>query len=460
MKKSRKSARGDARPPHVNRRDFLKGSSLATLMSMLGGVELRAQNSGSEEPKKEEGPKVKVGVIGLGLWGRDILQTLGRLPRADVAAICDTYQASVNRSKKHAPNAATTLDYRTILDNKDIPAVIIATPSHKHKEVVLAALQAGKQVYCEAPLANTIEDARTIALAAQAAPKQYFQAGLQLRSDPQRHFLLPFVRSGALGPWVMVRGQWHKKQSWRQDSPNADRLKEINWKLDKATSPGLVGEIGLHQIDSAGWFLGAQPLSVTGFGSIRRWDDGRTVPDTIQTVLEFPGGIQMIYHATLANSFDTEYEMFYGSDAAVMLRGNKAWLFKEVDSPLLGWEVYARKDRFGEETGIALVANATKLDAQGERPVEEAPFTNTPLYYALENFLANAASVAGAVEDFTAAFDPKDVAALKAHLAEVRMEHYAGFMEGYVATVIGLKANEAVAKGQKITFNKDWFKLA
>src|SRR6185369_9080923 len=151
------------------------------------------------------------------------------------------------RSAKNAPNAATTEDYRTILDNKDIPAVIIATPTHKHKDVVLAALQAGKHVYCEAPLAASVEDARAIAMAAKASPKTYFQSGLQLRADPQRHFLLPFIRSGALGPWVMVRSQYHKKQQWRLEASNPDRMKEINWRLDKAISPGLVGEIGVHQ---------------------------------------------------------------------------------------------------------------------------------------------------------------------------------------------------------------------
>lgn len=454
MKRLRKS------PPDVNRRAFLKGSSFATLMSLLGGVELRAQDPGGDEPKKPTGPKVKVGLIGLGLWGRDVLATLNRLPQADVAAICDTYPAMLRRSKNNAPNAATTEDYRTILDDKDIPAVIVATPTHKHKDIVLAALQAGKHVYCEAPLAQTVEDARVIARAAKANPKLYFQSGLQLRADPQRHFLLPFVRSGALGTWVMARSQWHKKTIWWQNSPNADRLKEINWRLDKATSPGLMGEIGLHQVDSARWFLSSKPTAVTGFGALRHWtNDNRTVPDTVQAVFEFPGGVQTIFDCTLANSFDTEYEMFYGSDAAVMLRGNKAWLFKEVDSPLLGWEVYARKDRFGEETGIALVANATKIAAQGEQPIEEAPFTNTPLYYALENFLANAGNWQGAVEDFAAAFDVNNVADLKKHLSELQLLPYAGYQEGYEATVIALKANEAVTKGQKITFEKEWFTI-
>ena len=87
-------------------------------MSMLGGIELRAQ-AGPEEPKKPAGPKVKVGLIGLGLWGREMLGTLGRLPQAEVAAICDTYPAMVRRSEKNAPGAATTEDYRSILDNKE-----------------------------------------------------------------------------------------------------------------------------------------------------------------------------------------------------------------------------------------------------------------------------------------------------------------------------------------------------
>src|SRR6185295_19305559 len=123
---------------------------------------------------------------------------------AETVAICDTYPAMLSRGAKDAPKAIQTKDYKTILDNKDINAVIVATPTHLHKEIVLAALKAGKHVYCEAPLAHTIEDAREIALAAKAAKKQIFQAGLQMRSDPQRQFLLPFIRSGALGKPVLA----------------------------------------------------------------------------------------------------------------------------------------------------------------------------------------------------------------------------------------------------------------
>src|SRR5207248_7909027 len=142
------------------------------------------------------------------------------------AAICDSYPAMLSRGAKDAPKATQTKDYKTILENKEINAVIVATPTHLHKEIVLAALKAGKHVYCEAPLAHTIEDAREIALAAKAAPQQViFQCGLQVRCDPQRIFLLPFVRSGALGKMIMARAQWHKKSSWRSASASPEQEK-------------------------------------------------------------------------------------------------------------------------------------------------------------------------------------------------------------------------------------------
>src|SRR5207245_2325032 len=179
-------------PLGYNRRDFLKSGSFASLMSLMGGVELFAQTT--------------------------------------------------------------------------------STPTEESKP---AALKAGKHVYSEAPLAGTIEDAREIARAARDAKKQIFQAGLQMRSHPQRHFLRPYIRSGALGKSVLARAQWHRKQSWRTASSDAEHEKALNWRLSKATSTGLIGEIGIHQIDQASWFLGAHPRSITGFSSLVRWgDDG------------------------------------------------------------------------------------------------------------------------------------------------------------------------------------------
>jgi predicted dehydrogenase len=430
-------------------------------MTVLGGVEIIAQTEQKQlDAAKDDSdqPKLRCAVVGFGNWGREIVSTLSRLPHAQVVTVCDSYEPSLKRAAKAAPGAATEKDYRKVLENKDVQAVLVATPSHQHREIAVAALQAGKHVYCEAPMATTIDEARAIAKAAKAAPRQVFQAGLLYRSDPQRHFLLPFVRAGALGKTVTARAQWHKKQSWRGTSPNPAREQEINWRLSNATSIGLIGEYGIHQIDSATWFLGERPLSVTGFGSVLFWKDGREVPDTVQAIFEFPGGVNLIYDATLANSFDAEYEMYYGSDAAVMLRESKAWMFKEVDAPLLGWEVYANKDTFYKETGIALSANATKLSKPGSKPGESD--TPTPLFSALDAFVTNAREIGAAVEDFKASYDISDVKALREYLANIKKQPGAGYQEGLDAAIVAIKANEAILKGQKISLTKDLFEAA
>ena len=454
----------DSNETGFNRRDFLKGGSLATLMAMMGGVELIAQPASEPKAETKPGSIVKVAVIGLGPWGREILDQLARIPlkdtHAEVVAICDNYPAMLRRSASKAPGATQAEDYKAVLDNKDVQAVIIATPSHLHKDIAIAALKAGKHVYCEAPLATTADDAKAIALAAKDAVGQVFQTGLQMRSDPQRHFLFPFIRSGALGKPVMARAQWHKKQSWRAASPNAEREKAVNWRLDKVLSPGLIGEIGIHALEQAGWFFNVEPIAVTGFSSTMLWKDGREVPDTVQAVIEYPGGLRFSYDASLATSFDAEYELLYGSDATVMMRDSKAWMFKEVDSALLGWEVYARKDNFYKETGIVLAAGSSKQTALVDKPTDGGPAALPPLYHSLAAFLANCPEVSNAVEDFKTMFDPKDKAGLATNLQSLTLKPYAGYREGYAATVLALKANEAAKGNQRIELKKEWFELA
>lgn len=446
----------------LNRRDFLQRGSFAALLSALGAVELRAQDKPKEEGStqyKTSGAPMKLGLIGCGVWGRDVIETAVRLPNAPIVALCDNYGAFLRRANKIVPEAKPYEDYQQLLGDSNVQGVIIATPTHQHKQIVVDALKSGKHVYCEAPLAHTVEDARAISAAAKAAYKLNFQPGLQNRSDPQRHFLLEFVRTGALGKQSLVRAQWHKKESWRRAAPTPEREREINWRLKRETSAGLAGEIGIHALDASGWFVNARPVAVQGFGSTMLWNDGRDVPDSIQTVLEYEGGARFTYDCLLTNSFDGEYEVYHGNDAALMVRGSRAWLFKEVDSPLLGWEVYARKDQFYKETGIALVANATKI-ASRDDAVEEIPFENTPLSHALKSFIHNSLTKAAGVEDFISNFGD-DADGVGQYLASIKgsLLPAASIAEGLEATVLALKTNEAVMTGKKIAFDQTWFEI-
>lgn len=414
----------------IDRRDFLKGAA-ATVALLMTAEQIIAAEEGEEKPVA--GPPVKIGVIGLGLWGREIVTTLGQIPSAQVAAICDTYQAYVNKGKEIAPNAAAFADYKQLLASPDVEAVVVAIPTHQHKEIVLAALQAGKHVYCEAPIAGSIEDARAIGLAAQGS-KQVFQAGLQGRSNPLYKHVVKFIRAGVLGTPSQAVAQWNKKTSWRRMAPTPQREAELNWRISKATSTGLVGEVGIHHLDLANWYLKGLPTAVSGFGSITAWKDGRDVPDTVQCVLEYPNGVNMVFFATLASSFSNTYTVFEGNSASVLLRDTRGWMIKEDDAPVLGWEVYARKEPTMDESGICLIANATKILAEGNEPGKEAenPQAKEAIYYALENFTRS---------------------------IRENLKSDCGPVEAYQAAVTAIKANEAINSGSRIAFQSELFEL-
>ena len=412
----------------VSRRSFLMGSALIS-----GAGLVRAANI-KQRPWPEDRDDVSIGIIGYGPQGRELASTLARVPGANVAAICDNYDPMLLRARRDVPQATRHSDYREVLDNADIQTVLIATPTHMHKDIVLDALEAGKHVYCEAPMAASIEDAQSIARAAQAATDQIFQVGQTFRSNPQHRSVYQFMRSGALGRPAMARGQWHSKESWRRTSPNADRVRALNWRLDPEISTGLIGEACLLQMDVAYWVLGELPSAVHGFGQVLAWPDGREVPDTIQAVLEFPSGLHMLFSATLASSFDEAYEVYYGTDSTIIFRDRgKAWMFKEVDAPMLGWEVYARRDKFYKESGIALLANATQLDAQNQDPTEDDPNVETPLWYAMQEFMDNHA------------FGPYPPAA--------------DWARGLEAAAIAIASNKAITQRTRIDIDPAWYSL-
>jgi predicted dehydrogenase len=446
----------------LNRREFIRNTSLSSLMVMMGGTLLQAEDAKKEEPKdtgySTVGAPVACAVIGCGAWGREIIQTLALLKNAPVVAICDTYKAYLNRAKEFVPHAALEEDYQKVLAMKEVQAVIVATPTHLHKEIVIAALQAGKHVYCEAPLANTIEDARAIAQAAKAAQKVNFQTGLQTRSDPAKLYVLEFIRNGAIGTPVMARGQWHAKESGRRASSNPDREKVLNWRMDKSLSLGLVGETGIHQLDLTSWFVNKRPVAVSGFGGILNWNDGRDVPDTEQLVLQYPDQFNMAYDCTLASSFDAEYSMLYGAYATIMMRDGKAWLFEESDCPLLGWETYASKEYFYKSAGISLSANASH--SLKNKDVQESPYAESTLHYALVAFVRNCGVTTQEVANFISAYG-EDAEGLKEHLEKSVKSRLpaAGSVEGFDATVVAIKASESVMSGHKIEIGKDLFEI-
>lgn len=443
----------------LNRREFLRGTSLASLALVMGSGKVIAQVDNPAAALDVENP-VNIGVIGCGVQGREIIDNLVRLKNARVVAICDHYSAWLKRAARTVPDAASYAKYQDLLNDPSVEAVIIATPTHLHKDIALAAIQADKHVYLEAPIANTLRDSRAICSAAKLNPKVYFQSGLQLRSEPQRWFLVDFIRSGALGNTIGARSQWHKKTSMRRVSPSGSREMELNWAIQKDHSAGLISELGIHQIDNAMWFMNKRPTAVTGFGGVFQWQDGRDVEDTFKAVFEFADGRTYDFSGTIANSFDASYDMYYGTDCAIMFRDDKSWMFKETDAPLLGWEVYARKDVFYKETGIYLAANATKLTTQ-DKGATSSSNEQLPVYYALEAFVTNSYLRKAAIADFLESFGEADPEALTEYLVEINKNQIpaAGPDEGHEATALVLYANMAIQQKKRINIDPESFNI-
>ena len=189
----------DSTGTDLNRRTFFKGASMASMLALMGAVPITAEEANKAagdktlpppkaDPTYKEkplGPPVKFGIIGLGPQGREIITHLGKLPNAPVVAICDHYKSTLKRAADTAPTAKGYATAEELLADANVQAVVIATPTHQHRDLAIAAMKAGKHVYLEAPIAHTIDDARAIAQIAATLPaKQIFQSGMQFRENP------------------------------------------------------------------------------------------------------------------------------------------------------------------------------------------------------------------------------------------------------------------------------------
>ena len=377
-------------------------------------------------PRKLSAP-AKVGLIGCGRQGRAIAEELAKIAGAELAAVCDTNAARVRTTTERLTGAEGFADHRTLLDRRtDVTAIVVATPTHLHRQIVEDALAAGRHVYCESPLAHTLADARAMAAAALSA-KTSAMAGFQARSNPLYQRARPLIRTDALRDVISLQAQWHRKTSWRFPPPAGMPDAQANWRLDPEVSLGLAGEVGAQQLDVFAWIRNRLPTRIEGRGAVRHHADGRTVPDTVHLALTWDDRVVLDYEASLGTSYGGAYEVFHGSNGTVKLAWSHGWLFKEADAPTQGWEVYATRQHFHQDEGIILVADATKLAAQGQL-AKGIGLPYSSLYYALGDFLKSATEGAPVV---------------------------CTMADGLKATTLGILANQAVTQGGTVTVPTD-----
>jgi len=414
----------------TTRREILTGT--AAIAAAFGAtLELAAEAQLRRQEAAKDARPVKCGFVGVGSQGTLMLRRALSVPGVEFVGICDIYEPNLRRALELAPNAKGYKDYRALIDRKDVEAILIATPLYVHAPVAIAALQAGKHVFCEKMMAYSIADAKRMARAAIAA-KKILQIGHQRRSNViYNHGWELINKAKVCGKVTHVRAQWNRNGSWRRPVPKDTTDRHWNWRLYKDLSQGLMAELGSHQIHVANWYLREVPCAVVGIGGIDYWKDGRTVFDNVEVIFEYPSGVKLNYTSLTTNQFDGFYEQFMGKDGTLIVsQSGGGQYYREPTAQPEAW----MKDPANKQTGpqgqqgLKLDPEATKkLGTTGVR-VGERVIRGT--VEGKDDYLLE-------MEDFFASI-------------RTGAPVYCDYRDGLKACVAAIRANEAMTKKTRI----------
>jgi len=298
--------------------------------------------------------QIDLGVIGAGSRGTFVMQVFLKSPEVRVRAICDVYEPNLENALSVARQAGSTAtayrNYKALLDDKSVRAVLIASPEHWHAAMVTDALAAGKDVYVEKPLCQTPEQGAAL-VALEAKSKSIVQVGMQRRSYDLYLEARKVVAAGTLGPVHMVRSWWLNtaletpkatelkgKLDWEQwQGPaqkrafNADRFR--HWRQYSDYSGGLVADQGAHVYDGIHLLMNASfPSAVTATGS-KVHVPGADTPESVVVVAEYPedflGVFTINYAAMRYQSKNDQLNQLDGAKARLDISRNEYKVFEQ-----------------------------------------------------------------------------------------------------------------------------------
>ncbi|MAG88426.1 MAG: oxidoreductase [Flavobacteriaceae bacterium] len=299
-----------------NRRNFIKELGI---LSMAGVTLPPGQSVNSQTvvipnhlQKVKKTTPVNIGLIGAGGMGMSDLKTALEVPDINLIAVCDLYQARLERAKSLWGNTLlATTDYNVLLQNEDIDAVIIATPDHLHKKISVDALKADKHVYCEKPMLHSINEGNELVNAWKKSGKVY-QVGSQGLSSLGNEKAKELLEQGAIGNLNYAEGFWARNSpvgAWQypipedassdtidwerfiEEAPNHsfDPVRFFRWRnyLDYGT--GMAGDLFVHLFSSLHFITNSLgPTKIAAMGGLRFWKDGREVPDVLLGMFDYP----------------------------------------------------------------------------------------------------------------------------------------------------------------------------
>ena len=299
------------------RREFLSQSARRAAAIGVG-----VTTAGSWSKVLGANERIRLGVIGPGVRGQSVMGQFQKNPEVEVVALCDVYEDNLKKAQNLAGGKAKEFsDHRNLLEQKDIDAVLIATPDHWHASIAIDACNSGKDVYIEKPLTFSIAEGEQIIKAARMNDR-IMQVGMQQRSGA--HYIkakTEYFETRKLGKITIARTWWHGNSYHLRRAPFTEKPAGLNWKKFLGSRPwrdwdvqqfwnwrayldfggGQITDLFTHWIDVVQWFMNEDlPKSAVAAGGVYHYKDGRTAPDTIHVLLEYPSQWTATFEATLA----------------------------------------------------------------------------------------------------------------------------------------------------------------
>jgi predicted dehydrogenase len=316
----------------IDRRSFI----IATGMTALAATRVFGANE-----------KIRLGLIGAGERMKGLIDSANKAAPCEIVAVSDVYGPHRDLFKERSGGLATThLDYREVLDHKDVDAVIIASPDHWHLRMALDALAAGKDVYLEKPVTHNLEEGPVLTKAVRSS-KQILQCGMQQRSWAHFRDAVDLVQGGSLGRVVQVRTYWWQNYHTNWPMKPVDQ-QALDWKAWLGSAPeqafsdekfshwrwfwnfggGAMTDLFTHWIDVVHWAMKAdQPRRAQMLADkyvFEEWD----CPDTIQAAFRYPG-FDVVYEGMMNSSIDDGGIEFRGTDATLKIDRAGFALYRE-----------------------------------------------------------------------------------------------------------------------------------
>lgn len=311
---------------------------------------------------------INVGVIGTGSRGTGLTSIINTIDGLNVTATCDNLSFRLKTGiSKAATKPAGYSDYRELLQNKDVDAVIIATPFNTHAKIALDALDAGKHIYCEKTLAKGYSDILSVVAKAQRS-KTIFQTGHQYHSSRLYRHVVDLINQGQVGEISAFDCQWNRNGDWRRPVPEPKFERAVNWRMYREFSGGLTAELCSHQIDFVNWVLKSTPDQVVGVGGIDYWKDGRETYDNVHLIYSYPNGVKAKFTSLTSNAKDGYQIKVIGDKGTITIDRSNTWFHPEGYTKKVIGEV----DGVTGATANWESANGYPLDIQHLDPTRQA----------------------------------------------------------------------------------------